>query len=180
MISQFASFNQYTRSSGVTLNVFTYMGNFLVYLANDSIILFIHLCCYSIAYYIQLLRTSLTKDKGNKIQLANKPQLWNKGIKRALLDLRHASAHLGAVLSVPVLFLITAQLAFASFYSFSIIYAIIRSNQVYTLSFIATMLFRLIGNLSSVLVILHAADMPVHQVSFIFRCCACFLNLFLR
>ena len=142
MISQFASFNQYTRSSGVTLNVFTYMGNFLVYLANDSIILFIHLCCYSIAYYIQLLRTSLTKDKGNKIQLANKPQLWNKGIKRALLDLRHASAHLGAVLSVPVLFLITAQLAFASFYSFSIICSYFHNYYIWFCKFIKNVILK--------------------------------------
>ena len=157
------------------------MGNFLNYLANDSILLFIHLCYYSIAYYIQLLRTSLTtNNKQNQLhQLANKPQLWNKGIRRALLDLRHASAHLGAVFSVPVLFVITTQLAFASFYSFAIIYAILRTNQVYTLSFIASMLFQLIGSLSSVLVILHAADMPAHQVSFIFRYCACLLNLFL-
>ena len=125
---------------------------------NDSILLLFHLSYYSIAFNIKLL--------GIKLTAINNPSspYW-KGIKQTLFHLRGAFEALGSIFSFPILFLITTKLVMVAFSSFSIIYGLFNPNdQIFSLTWLVINLLNLARNAASVLIILHAADMPVNAV----------------
>ena len=124
----------------------------------DSFLLLFHLSYYAIAFYIQLLRIKLTSMEKNPSDL-----YW-KGIKNVLLQLHQVLTVFQLIFSVPVLFIITTKFTFASFGSFEIIYSLIKPNSYFTVSWFIRHLLNFFRFLVYILIILHAADMPVQQV----------------
>ena len=154
----FALFAIVVKTSGASapLVVLWLVGLTFAEMTNDSNLLLFHLSYYLIAFYIQLLRVKLT-DK-------NPSDPYWKGIKNIFLQLYRVSAVFQSIFSIPVLFLITTRFALISFISFEVIYSLIRPNVLLNLSWIITNLLNIFRHLVSILIILHAADMPVQQV----------------
>jgi hypothetical protein len=50
---------------------------------------------------------------------------------------------------------------------FALIYGMVKANLLLTKTFTGWLIFSAIGCLFDVLIILHAADMPIHQVTFL-------------
>lgn len=136
-------------------------GFFLATMARDCILLLIHLSYFMIAVYIRLLRIKIINNSTN-----NKPSesCW-KGIKVVLYHLHQASASFGSALSVPILLIIAINFTMASYNLFAIIYGIVKANVLLTKTITGWLVFSAFGCLFNVFIILHAADMPIHQVT---------------
>jgi hypothetical protein len=153
-----AFYTDVSETIGSTLTLLWISGYTFAASTNDSILLFFHLSYYSIAFYIKLLTTKLTSDKNSS------GPYW-KGVKKTLLNLHGASKALGSVFSIPVLYIITAKFVMVSFSLFSIIYALVNPNKaIFSLSWIINHLLSIFKNVASVLIILHAADLPALEV----------------
>jgi hypothetical protein len=151
-----AFYTDVSETIGSTLTLLWISGFTFAASTNDSILLFFHLCYYSISFYIKLLTIKLTSEESDPY--------W-KGVKNALLNLHGTFKALGSVFSVPVLYIITAKLVMVSFSLFSIIYALVKPNQtIFSLSWIINNLLSIFKNIASVLIILHAADLPALEV----------------
>lgn len=147
-----------TKSVGAPLAVFWIGGYIFSETTNDSFLLLLHLSYYSIAYYIQLLRMKLISTDKNLSD-----PYW-KDIKNVLLQLYRVLVVFQSIFSVPVLFMIATKFTSVSFSSFGIIYVLVKPTSLLSLSWITTHLLNICRNLVSVLIILHAADMPLEQV----------------
>ena len=128
------------------------------YVANDCIFLMFHLSCYSIAYYIQLLRLKFSScnSKGVSLRL--------EGSKKVLLHLYEASRALETVFSLPVLYVITTKLVIVSTNFFCIIYGLIKPNSGFPVDWTLHSIVQVITNLAHLLIVVHSADLPVYQV----------------
>lgn len=143
-------------STGDTIAFLYFGGLFFATVAIDCIPLMFHLSYYSIAHYIQLLRTRLTSNiKG--------AEPW-RGSKQVLLHLYEATAALSIIFSVPVLYIITSKLVLISFHSFTIIYMLIKLKEAFNLGWLLTMLTQLVGSLANIWIILYSAELPLYQV----------------
>ena len=145
---------------GTIASSFYLVGFFLNLVSSDCFLLLLHLSLYLIAYYIRLLRIQLI----NRSQIVSSP--W-KGSKKVLLHLQESFAALSSVFSFPVLYIITNNLIMISFYVFSIIFGLIintSNNIASTRNWQLPVLGRTIRCLINLLIVLHAADMPIHQV----------------
>ena len=131
-------------------------GNLLALIINDCPLLMFHLGNYSISHNIKLLRSQLTSNRQSDLP-------WI-GSKQVLLHLYKASAALCSAFSLPVLYIITSKLISISFLSFLIICGLVQDNSLFETHWILVMLVEVVINLANVLVVLHAADMPVNQV----------------
>ena len=151
-------------SVGLTIASLNTAGFFLAIMANDCLLLFIHLSYYSIVYYIRLLGhqfifTSSTSSTSNASALP----LW-KGSKKVLLQLCKASAAIGSVLSLPALYIITVKLILVSFYLFTIVYGLVKPSRFLTANWILWLIVNVICTMGKLLIIFHAADMPLNEV----------------
>ena len=145
---------------GTIYTIFFYFGMFLSFLGNDSPLLMFQLSYYSIAHYIRLLRAKLVNEnKGNELHL--------KGSKSVLLHLHEASDELNSVFSFPLLFIITTKLVLVSTYLFTLIYGLVKPNVLLPNSLVLFLIVQTVTFLGHLLVMFHAADMPVYQVSLI-------------
>ena len=154
-------------SVGLTIASLNTAGFFLAIMANDCLLLFIHLSYYSIAYYIRLLGhqfifTSSTSSTSSTSNASALP-LW-KGSKKVLLQLCKASAAIGSVLSLPVLYIITVKLILVSFYLFTIVYGLVKPGRFLTANWILWLIVNVICTMGKLLIIFHAADMPLNEV----------------
>ena len=150
----------YTKASetiGSTLTLLWISGYTFAESTNDSILLFLHLSYYSIDFYIKLLTLKLNSD-------TNSSSPYWKGIKKTLFNLHGATKALSSVFSVPVLYLITTKFVMVSFSLFSITYGLLKPNPLFNLHWKITHSLSILRNLISLLIILHAADMPVQEV----------------
>ena len=160
MIQALGTFELVAESTGPTIALLNFGGLFFATVAIDIIPLMFHLSYYSVAHYIQLLRVRLTTNvKGS--------DPW-RGSKQVLLHLYEATAALGTIFSVPVLYIITSKLVLISFHSFTIIYMLIRPKGIFVVSWVATMLTQLVGSLVNIWIILYSAELPVYQVAYNF------------
>ena len=141
-------------------------GFFLATMARDCILLLIHLSYYIIAIYIRLLRIKIINNSTNSNYSS---QSYWKGIKIVLHHLHEASVNFGSVLSIPMLLLIAINFSMASYNLFAIIYGMVKANVLLTKTFAGWLVFSAFGCLVNVFIILHAADMPIHQVKFFLR-----------
>ena len=156
MTSQIEMGHMIDTFNGTTLAILYFVGTILSHLANDCILLMLHLSYYSIAYGIRLLRARLVRDSKESCP-------W-KGSKRILLHLSKASTALESIFSFAALYIITTKLIIVSSNSFAIIYALVNPNRFMPTSMIFNMLGQVVKSLLQTLVVLHAADMPVYQV----------------
>ena len=147
-------------SVGLTIASLNTAGFFLAIMANDCLLLFIHLSYYSIAYYIRLLghQFIFTSSTSNASALP----LW-KGSKKVLLQLCKASAAISSVLSLPVLYIITVKLILVSFYLFTIGYGLVKPSRFLTANWILWLIVNVICTMGKLLIIFHAADMPLND-----------------
>ena len=161
MTSQFIGIGlQMNEFIGTTFTILYIVGTAFSLMANDFILLMIHLSYYSIAYYIQLLTTKI-----NTRSTADDVSPW-KGIKQIIFHLQKASAALNSVYSPAALFIITNKFIVVSINLFSFIYALVQPSEIIPSSHMINMIGQVINSLCHVLIVLHAADMPIHQVLF--------------
>ena len=163
VVVPFALYSTSKKSVGAPLAVIWIGGFIFAEATSVSFLLLFHLSYYSIAYYIKLLRIKLT------VARANPSEPYWKDIKNVLLYLHRVLALFQSVFSIPVLFIITTNFTVISFDLFEITYVLIRPNSLMSLSWIATHVLNILKSLMSVVIILHAADMPVHQVRILFQ-----------
>ena len=128
----------------------------LAMMANDCALLMFHLGNYCIAHHIRLLRIQLTNTK--------RMDTPRRGCKKVLHYLHKASVAIGSLFSMPVLVTLVSQLLIISLNLFGIIFIVVRTKKEYTTTGLPFVVFTLIASLVRVITVLHAADMPVHQV----------------
>ena len=151
-------FNEFMiKSTGMLVAILFHCVFLLSTVANDFVILFFYLTNYSIADYIQLLRMKLT------INHSFEPRCWT-GSKKVLLHLYQASDALRSIFSMPVLYIITINLAKISFSLFGMAYALIKPNRVVSTLIIIIEIMSVIASLFTVFIVLYSADMPTNQV----------------
>ena len=100
----------------------------------------------------------------------------NLSCKKILMQLYKASDNFGSVFSLPVLYIITTQLVLNSARLFYIILTIIKPTDSFMTSLVFSSLFNLVTGLAYFLIILYAADMPIHQVNEMFSKQFTYLN----
>ena len=147
------------KTVGAPFALFWTTGFTFAELTNDSFLLLFHLSYYSIAFHIQLIGIKLT----NYI-CKNQSDLYWKGIKNVLLQLNRVSIIFQSIFAFPVLFIITTKFTFASFDSFEVIFSLLKPNYLLSVSWILRNLIIIPRYLLSILIVLHAADLPVQQV----------------
>ena len=143
--------------TSTAISILFLVGTALALTANDCILLMIHLSYYSIAHQIRLLRARMTYN-------SKEDSPW-KGSKIILTHLYEASAALESIISFPALYIITCKLVIVSLNLFAVIYLLMKSTTAYGLNWILLMLAQVVSSLTHVIIVLHAADMPVYQVS---------------
>lgn len=126
--------------------------------ATDCSLLMFHLSYYSIALYIRLLQSKLTTTSWQSIEL------W-KGFKPVLRYLCEASAALNTIFSFPTLFVVTSRLIIISSNLFVVICEFIKHASFTNWALVLSS--DIVISLIYLLIILHAADMPIYQVMFL-------------
>jgi len=126
-------------------------------ITNDCPLLMFHLSYYTIAHCIRLLRAKLANEnKGN----------WPlRGYKEVLLHLREASDELNSAYSYPLLYIITTKLVIVSTYLFTIIFWLVNTDVVLpSSSLVLYFVAQVVSNMIHLLIVFHAAELPVRQV----------------
>ena len=140
------------------MTAFFFGGLSFGFIGNDFILLMFHVSFYSISYYIRLLSDQMVNNSSKTHQLP-----W-KDSKQILQRLYEASEALSSVFSIPALFIIASKLVISSIFLFSIIYALVQPTLLLSSIQVLLFLVQISCSFARVLVVLHAADMPIYQV----------------
>ena len=147
---------------GTTLTILYLGGHGFSLMANDFILLMIHLSYYSIAHYIRLLRA---KINSGGFTTTDEVSPW-KGIKQIIFYLQRASTALNSMYSFAALYIITTKFIIVSLHLFFSIYGLVQPSEILYTSHKINMMGQVITSLVHVLIVLHAADLPIHQVAY--------------
>ena len=153
-----AVYKEITELTGTTMTAFFFGGLSFGFIGNDFILLMFHVSFYSISYYIRLLSDQMVNNSSKTHQLP-----W-KDSKQILQRLYEASEALSSVFSIPALFIIASKLVISSIFLFSIIYALVQPTLLLSSIQVLLFLVQISCSFARVLVVLHAADMPIYQV----------------